>query len=276
MPYLWPNGSRAIPRVTSEFAPQRKNPVTGVVQPHNGIDLVGFPDNLACEAGRVTVAGYSGSAGNLVRIRHDDGADTLYMHNAVLYVKVGDRVARGQAVGRMGTTGNSTGVHCHLETRPTPANPVNPRDFIAARLAPANLDIKEIPVATGDDVWNHRINGAWSATAAERLKGIDEKVPMPADLVRAVVDAVWTRRLNGQWSATHEERLRGIDEIVNGRLPSIEAKVDKLMTLLADIAAPKVTVTVDSAALKTALLDPQILRAIAGGVIDEQARRLKE
>lgn len=129
---LWPNGSTTIPRVTSEFNPSRKNPVTGVVQPHNGIDLVGWTDNVAPVSGVVIFAGYNGGAGNEVRIQGDDGNFYRILHHAVLYVRTGQRVIQGQAVGRMGTTGQSTGVHTHFETHPGRLwNYQNPRTFMA-------------------------------------------------------------------------------------------------------------------------------------------------
>lgn len=129
---LWPNGSTTIPRVSSEFDAARKNPVTGVIQPHNGIDLVGWTDNVAPVSGTVVFAGYNGGAGNEVRIQGDDGNFYRILHHASLYVRTGQRVAQGQAVGRMGTTGQSTGVHTHFETHLGRLwNYQNPRVFMA-------------------------------------------------------------------------------------------------------------------------------------------------
>tara|TARA_R100000365_G_C2746946_1_gene76470 strand:- start:699 stop:1571 length:873 start_codon:yes stop_codon:yes gene_type:complete len=135
----WPNGSLSIPTVTSEYNPARRNPVTGVVQPHRGIDLVGFVDNCSPVDGTVIFAGYNGPAGNEVRIRADGptafhkGDCFRLLHNARLYVSTGQRVQARQPVGRMGTTGQSTGVHCHFETHDSWLwNYVNPRDFMAA------------------------------------------------------------------------------------------------------------------------------------------------
>ncbi|KJL49149.1 Murein DD-endopeptidase MepM [Microbacterium hydrocarbonoxydans] len=138
---LWPNGSASIPPVTSEFNPARKNPVTGIVQPHTGIDLVGWSTILAPVDGVVTFAGYNGGAGNEVRIRAD-GANAFIkgdvfrmLHNRELWVRTGQRVTQGQGVAVMGTTGNSTGTHCHFETRPGGGSAINPRDYMASRNA---------------------------------------------------------------------------------------------------------------------------------------------
>jgi len=138
---LWPNGSASIPRVTSEFNPARKNPVTGIVQPHTGIDLVGWSTIVSPVDGVVTFAGYNGGAGNEVRIRADGpnafikGDVFRLFHNRELWVRTGQRVPQGQGVAVMGTTGNSTGTHCHFETRPGGGSAINPRDYMASRNA---------------------------------------------------------------------------------------------------------------------------------------------
>lgn len=154
MTVYWPNGSLSIPTVTSEYNPARRNPVTGVVQPHRGIDLVGFTDNCSPVDGTVLFAGYNGAAGNEVRIRADGPTafhvgDCFRMaHNARLYVSTGQRVKARQPVGRMGTTGRSTGVHCHFETHADRLwNYQNPRDFMAA----ANAGAAFLPAKEKED-----------------------------------------------------------------------------------------------------------------------------
>ena len=138
MTAYWPNGSLTRPRVSSDFNPARKNPVTGIVQPHNGIDLIGWADVVSPVDGTVVFAGYNGGAGNEVRIRADGptafhvGDYYRLLHHASLYVRTGERVEARQPVGRMGTTGQSTGVHCHFETHEWRLwNPVNPTDYMA-------------------------------------------------------------------------------------------------------------------------------------------------
>lgn len=143
MTAYWPNGSLTIPRVSSEFG-MRVHPISGVRTLHAGIDLVGWADNVSPVDGVVTFAGYNGGAGNEVRIRAE-GATIFHrgdvyriLHNARLYVSTGQRVRARQAVGRMGTTGSSTGVHTHFETRPGGGAAVNPRGYMAsANAAPA-------------------------------------------------------------------------------------------------------------------------------------------
>ncbi len=76
-------------------------------------------------------AGWESGYGNLVEIRHEFGLTTRYAHQSKVRVSVGDRVSRGDRIGDMGNTGNSTGTHLHYEVR-VGGNPVNPMTFIKA------------------------------------------------------------------------------------------------------------------------------------------------
>ena len=128
---VWPNGSKNIPTVSSEFSPNRKNPVTGVVQPHNGIDLVGFDIVCAAMNGTIVFAGYNGAAGNEVRIRYDNSDYDRLLHNRA-FIRTGGRVSEGEAIAYQGSTGQSTGNHTHHETHEGRLwNPINPRTWHA-------------------------------------------------------------------------------------------------------------------------------------------------
>jgi murein DD-endopeptidase MepM/ murein hydrolase activator NlpD len=81
--------------------------------------------------GVVTHAGWSSGYGRLVKIQHDFGIETRYAHNSKLYVKVGQRVSRGQKISAMGNTGRSTGTHLHYEVR-VGGKPINPMIYIKA------------------------------------------------------------------------------------------------------------------------------------------------
>lgn len=133
--WCWPNGTTQIPTVTDEYGRRAVNPATGVIGAmHWGIDLVGFATVRAAADGVVIFASYYGGAGNYVKVQHPGGTVTGYKHLARIDVSVGQQVQRGQALGPMGTTGDSTGVHCHFETQMTNAHdPMNPRDFMNAR-----------------------------------------------------------------------------------------------------------------------------------------------
>ncbi len=81
----------------------------------------------AADGGTVEYAGWSGGYGKMVRIRHNNGFVTYYAHLNTLMVQSGQKVSKGQQIGRAGSTGNSTGPHLHFEIRynGTPVNPMN-------------------------------------------------------------------------------------------------------------------------------------------------------
>lgn len=88
---------------------------------HKAIDIANkdAPDILAADGGKVIVAGWVAPTayGNHVIIDHGNGFVTLYAHMSQIYVSVGQRVSKGQAIGKMGSTGRSTGTHLHFEIR---------------------------------------------------------------------------------------------------------------------------------------------------------------
>ena len=103
--------------VTSEFG-IRAHPITNKPSLHAGIDLKatnGDDTVRSVKPGKVIVAGYHGSMGNTVLIRHDRGVETLYGHLDRILVKEGDKVEDGSPIGTVGNTGQSTGKHLHFE-----------------------------------------------------------------------------------------------------------------------------------------------------------------
>ncbi|MEG0829720.1 MAG: peptidoglycan DD-metalloendopeptidase family protein [Anaerovoracaceae bacterium] len=111
----WPIPSSS--RVTEEFGP-RICPFHGP-ELHRGMDIGCGSGSVVVAAnnGRVIKANYDGSYGNVVVIDHGGRITTLYAHNSSLSVSVGQRVKRGQKIALSGSTGNSTGPHCHFEVR---------------------------------------------------------------------------------------------------------------------------------------------------------------
>jgi murein DD-endopeptidase MepM/ murein hydrolase activator NlpD len=102
---------------------------------HTGIDLRGEEGEpvRATAAGTVTHAGWSGGYGKMVEIDHGNGLATRYAHLSAVEVKVGDKVRIGQALGKLGSTGRSTGPHLHYETR-VEGEAVDPQKFLRAGL----------------------------------------------------------------------------------------------------------------------------------------------
>lgn len=95
----------------------RIDPFTGHLAFHPGIDFAGPKGTPihAVAAGIVTRAGRDGGYGNLVQVDDGNGYSTRYGHNEKILVKVGQRVAKGQTIALEGSTGRSTGPHCHFE-----------------------------------------------------------------------------------------------------------------------------------------------------------------
>lgn len=97
---------------------------------HTGLDIAtssGTPIKVMAE-GTVTCASYQGSYDNLVKINHGNGVETWYGHTSKMYVKVGQKVNAGDVIASVGSTGNSTGPHLHLEIRLN-GNHVNPQKY---------------------------------------------------------------------------------------------------------------------------------------------------
>lgn len=114
--FMWPATQGFY--VSSDFGP-RVSPTAGASSYHQGIDIpcpMGS-DVVAAEDGTVVISQYSYSAGNYIMIDHGGGVSTVYMHNSQLMVGVGATVTKGQVIAKAGSTGYSTGPHCHFGVR---------------------------------------------------------------------------------------------------------------------------------------------------------------
>lgn len=101
------------------------------VSTHTGLDIAaasGTPIKVV-SGGTVTFAGWSGSYGYLVKVSHGNGVETWYAHTSKMYVSVGQSVVAGDVIAAVGSTGNSTGPHLHLEIRIN-GKTVNPQNYI--------------------------------------------------------------------------------------------------------------------------------------------------
>lgn len=124
-----------VPRrseITSPFG-ARADPFTHGLALHSGIDFRGNPGDVvrATAAGRVTNADYRGGYGLMVEIDHGKGLVTRYGHMSAITVSLGQEVQPGEVVGRIGTTGRSTGPHLHYEVRVT-GEAVDPKRYLKA------------------------------------------------------------------------------------------------------------------------------------------------
>ncbi len=111
----------------------RRDPFVGKPAMHTGLDLrgeMGEPVHATAN-GRVKIAGWEGGYGKMVEIDHGHGLATRFGHLSKIEVKVGQKVHIGDVIGRMGSTGRSTGPHLHYETR-IKGEAVDPQKFLRA------------------------------------------------------------------------------------------------------------------------------------------------
>ena len=85
---------------------------------------------MAAASGTVTAAGFNGPYGNQITVQHEDGTETTYSHLSEISVSVGDTVSAGEAIGAVGTTGNSTGPHLHFEAFDAGGERMNPEVWL--------------------------------------------------------------------------------------------------------------------------------------------------
>ena len=100
---------------------------------HAGVDLAGRYGDLiyAASDGVVSNAGWSGAYGNMIELGHGKGIVTRYGHLSRINVHPGESVKKGEVIGRMGSTGRSTGTHLHYEVR-IDGRAVNPVPYLEA------------------------------------------------------------------------------------------------------------------------------------------------
>lgn len=119
-------------KITSRFG-WRIHPVLGYEKFHNGIDI-GMPAGTeihACSTGKVIAATYSNTAGNYVVVQDETGYTTHYMHMTSYNVSVGQVVKHGDIIGKVGSTGRSTGPHLHLGIKDASGEWLNPEFLVS-------------------------------------------------------------------------------------------------------------------------------------------------
>lgn len=138
-PYYTGNGSLGWPvpakkagssSLSSGYV-NRRNPVSGRNESHSGFDIPAPYGSaiVAAEAGKITYSGWMNGYGYTIIIDHGGGLSTLYGHNSSLTVSKGQMVTRGQTVAKCGSTGISTGNHCHFSVLKNGAY-VNPSSYL--------------------------------------------------------------------------------------------------------------------------------------------------
>ena len=122
--FRWPTSGN----ITSKYGYRN---IFGGSSFHGGLDIANKAgtDIVAADGGEVIYAGWMSGYGYLVQIDHLNGYVTYYGHNSSLLVSVGDKVFKGQHIAEMGSTGRSTGNHCHFEVRLN-GDRQNPADYL--------------------------------------------------------------------------------------------------------------------------------------------------
>lgn len=117
--------------ISSEFG-GRTSPISGKYEFHTGIDIPAEYGNnvLAAADGVVITSGWVRGYGNTIMINHGNGLVTLYAHNSSLVVSNGQTVKAGQVIAKIGSTGYSTGNHCHFEVRKN-GSAVSPWNYVS-------------------------------------------------------------------------------------------------------------------------------------------------
>ncbi len=162
-------------RYTSGFG-YRYDPFNGGTAMHAGVDMAGSQGEpiYASANGTVLQAGRSGGYGNLVELSHGHGIDTRYGHLSQILVRPGDSIRQGQMIGRMGSTGRSTGTHLHYEIR-IDGRAVDAKPFLDASayvLAAQGESGSAIGAVTPVEFGPELVNNNVTASAAARMTPI--------------------------------------------------------------------------------------------------------
>lgn len=129
IPAIQPVSNKDLTRIASGFG-YRIHPIYGIPKMHNGLDFTASQGTpiYATGDGRVTTSGLTTGTGNHVIINHGYGYETVYMHMVRIKAREGQLVKRGEIIGWVGSTGASTGPHCHYEVHIN-GRPVDPVYF---------------------------------------------------------------------------------------------------------------------------------------------------
>jgi hypothetical protein len=267
---LYPSGRTTRPWVTSPYG-WRTHPITGLRRFHFGTDSVDHPDgfNHAPEAGVVTFARYNGGNGNEVRIKGKTREWKLF-HHFRIDVKVGQVVKQGARTGPTGTTGASTGIHCHCECWRLSTSQ-DPFAYIAANLGGSGASAGGITDENeGSDMFRIIMTKRGSTAAGnlydiftdyETLTG----VPWSEAIAYNTAADIVTGSLDGSTSATADERA-----LVAGTR-AVWARIQEANRRnRATVGAPPIDYAALAAELAPLMPDPPTVEAIGAEVIRQQ------
>jgi murein DD-endopeptidase MepM/ murein hydrolase activator NlpD len=140
IPAIQPLSNKDLTRIASGFG-MRMHPILKTYRPHNGLDFTaptGVPIYATAD-GVVNKAENSGGFGNHIVINHGFGFETLYAHMVRMKARIGEKVKRGEVIGYVGSTGLSSGPHCHYEVHRN-GQPVDPIYYFYNDITPEQFD----------------------------------------------------------------------------------------------------------------------------------------
>ena len=166
-------------RISSGFSHRRRHPILGIHRPHYGVDYaapMGTPV-LATADGTVSVRANDGGAGRHLKVRHPGGIETTYMHLSRFArgTARGQRVAKGQVIGYVGSSGLSTGPHLDYRVKVN-GSYVDPRSFRSDPASPLPEERRaafDLVVARYDSLWSACAEGETSLAALDRQSSSD-------------------------------------------------------------------------------------------------------
>lgn len=141
-------------RITSRFSYSRLHPIRKVYRAHYGVDYgapVGTPVHATAD-GLIAFAGWNGASGRMVRIRHKNSYETMYLHLQRILVKEGDRVKSGEDIGAVGSSGESTGPHLDYRIKQG-GSYINPLSWKFAPVEPLRPEFKEAFTQAVKNYW---------------------------------------------------------------------------------------------------------------------------
>ena len=178
--------------ISSGFSERRYHPLLHVYRPHAGVDLVahyGTPVRTVAD-GRIEVAGWCGELGRCVRVAHEGGIVSLYGHLSQISVQPGSSVRVGDVIGRVGTSGLSTGPHLHfgVEKDGRPVDPLTqslgPNHHVSPRMKLLFEQLKQKYLATLNrvpDFGGHlRLPGTITASSSTSRSNVSDATAVGA------------------------------------------------------------------------------------------------
>lgn len=146
----WPLPEDATEHLSSDYG-NRIHPISGRRSFHDGIDIAAAPgtDVLSSAAGKVVEAGKHPKLGNYVKIAHKKGMESIYGHLSRVKVTKNQKIAQGQVIGTLGSTGYSTGPHLHYALKIMEKS-VNPMTYLADSIPDKTLTTKSVELAEKD------------------------------------------------------------------------------------------------------------------------------